>query len=213
MMSLLPKLLVLASPLFSWGDSLYLDPPRLGKVEDYATSGRVCHWIYTDIAVMEHNSASRWVIGLRPVSLDLQPEIDGLIESAVIDTVESEDLEEITTYWIGAASYEAQYYKGPWGKIEGILARLVPSFTVDVRDEPLGGGARAVHGTFYCGENATFRSVSGTYEIEAPPASTGIIHYLEALAEPDSIPLDQVYLDGILYLQGDFPLFFYVLEG
>lgn len=211
-MSWVFNLLVVSAPLFSWADSLYLDAPRLGIVDDFASSGRNSHWVYTDIAVMERNSASRWVIGLRPVSLDLQPEIKGLIESAAIDTLESEDLEEITTYWIGTASYESRNYKGPWSKIDGILARLVPSFTVDVKDEPLGGGARAVHGTLYCGENATFRSASGTYEIEAPPASAGIAEYLNLLANKDSITVNRLSLGGILYLQGEFPLFFYVLE-
>jgi hypothetical protein len=212
-MSLLLDFLMLAAPLFSWGDSLYLDAPRLGKVEDYAASGRFCHWVYTDIAVMERNSASRWVIGLRPVSLRLKPEIDGIVQNAVIDSVESDDLEELTTYWIGADAYPSQFYKGPWTKIDGLLARLAPSFTVDVKDAPAGGGTQAVHGTLYCGENAIFRSASGTYEIKAPAASAKITEYLHALADKDSITVDQLSVDGILYLQGSFPLFFYVMGG
>jgi hypothetical protein len=123
----------------------------------------------------------------------------------------SEDLKPDKRYWIGTCFYEAQHHQGPWDEIERILSSLIPSYMVDVRDEPLGSGPRAVHGTIYCGENAAFRSASGTYEIEAPPASSGIAKYLNLLADKDSITVDRLSIGGILYLQGDFPLFFYVL--
>jgi len=210
-MSVLFGLVALASPLFSWGDSLYLDAPRLGKVDDYDVSGRTCHWVYTDIAVMERNSASRWDIGLRPIPLAEQRVIDELVETAAVDSVPSEDLEETVTYWIGGNAYQPQHHQGPWQRIEGILAGLEPAYTVEVRSEPLGAGARAVRGTFYCGENAVFRSASGTYEIPAPPASAGVAEYIKSWADARSISVEQVCMDGILYLQGGFPLFFYVM--
>jgi hypothetical protein len=211
-MSWVFSVLVICAPLFSWADSLYLDAPRLGVVDDFASSGRNCHWVYTDIAVFEQNSASRWRIGLRPIPLSEQSMIDGIIESASVEEAESDELKPDKKYWVAGHLYEAQHYKGPWDEIERMLAGLIPSYTVDVGDEPLGSGARAVHGTLYCDENATFRSASGTYEIEAPPASSGIAEYLNLLANKDSITVDQLSIGGILYLQGEFPLFFYVLE-
>ncbi|MEA3310776.1 MAG: hypothetical protein U9Q76_01005 [candidate division WOR-3 bacterium] len=212
-MSWVFSLFVVSVPLFSWADSLYLDPPRLGMIDEFASSGRTSQWVYTDIAVFEQNSASRWVIGLRPVSLSLKPEIDALLESPSIDTVESDDLEELTTYWIGANAYQTQFYKGPWTKIDGILSRLVPSFTVDVKDAPRGAGAQAVHGTLYCGEDFVFRSASGTYEVRAPEAASGVGAYLEVQIERRGITTaEDLGLGGILYLQGNHPLFFYVLE-
>ena len=211
-MSWVFNLLVISAPLFSWADSLYLDVPRLGVVDDFASSGRNCHWIYTDIAVFEQNNASRWCIGLRPIPLGEQSRIDEIIESACVDAAESEELKPDKKYWVGTCFYEAQHHEGPWEEVERMLAGLTPSYTVDVRDEPLGGGARAVHGTFYCGDNATFRSASGTYEIEAPPTSTGVQEYLEQLTESRSLSVYNLAVNGILYLQGDFPLFFYMLE-
>jgi hypothetical protein len=212
-MAVIIYLLTAYSPLFSWGDSLYLDAPRMGKVEDYSVSGRTCYWVYTDIAVMERNSASGWVIGLCPVKLNVKPEIDALIQSASIDSVESADLEEITTYWIGEDAYPSQYFRGPWTQIDALMSRLTPSFTVDIHDEPVGGGARAVHGTLYWGDQPVFRSLLGTYQLQAPPASVGLTQYLDKITKRDSVELDQIALDGIMYLQGDFPLFFYVKGG
>lgn len=212
-MSWVFNLLVFAVPIFSWADSLYLDPPRLGMIDDFASSGRNSQWVYTDIAVFEQNNASRWCIGLRPIPLSEQSRIDAIIENARMDTTDSEELEPDKRYWIAEHLYEAQHYQGPWTEIEKILARLTPSYTVDVADAPRGTGAQAVQGTLYCGEDFVFRSASGTYEIEAPQAAWGVREYLKEQRERRGITTaEDPGVGGILYLQGEFPLFFYVLE-
>jgi hypothetical protein len=212
-MSWVFSVLVVCAPLFSWADSLYLDAPRLGMIDEFASSGRNCHFIYTDIAVFEQNSASRWRIGLRSIPLSEQPRIDGVVKGASVEEAESDELKPDKRYWIGGHLYEAQQYKGPWNEIERILAGLAPSFTVDVEDSPQGAGAQAVYGTLYCGERLLFRSASGTYQIEAPAAAAGVQEYLGQLAASRSASVDDLEVNGILYLQGEFPLFLYVLEG
>jgi len=207
------SLFVISVPLFSWADSLYLDPPRLGMIDEFASSGRTSQWIYTDIAVFEQNSASRWVIGLRPIPLSEQPRIDAIIENARVDTADSEELKPDKSYWIAEHLYEAQHCQGPWAEIEKILAGLTPSYTVDVKDAPVGAEEQAVYGTLYCGEDFVFRSASGTYEIRAPEAASGVGAYLEVQRERRGITTaEDLGIGGILYLQGNHPLFFYALE-
>lgn len=210
-MSTLFSLIVLSAPLFSWGDSLYLDAPRLGKVEFFSESGRTSHWIYTDIAVLERNASSGWRIGLRPVALADQKVITRLADSSNVTYEAAADLKPAISYWVGDSLYEVQLYRGPWSEIDALLFRTTPSFMIDVRDEPVGAGTKAVHGTLYWGETPVFRSVSGIYQLAAPAAASGVGRYLEALAARQSVSVDELTVNGILYLQGDFPLVFYVL--
>ncbi len=211
-MSLICSLVVFSSPLFSWADSLYLDPPRLGMIEDYASSGRICQWLYTDIAVLERNSASRWAMGLRPIPLGEQRFINELVSNPGISRYESPELKKVAYYWIGDSFYSPQYYQGPWKRVEQTLAGLAPSCLVDVREGPMGAGAQAIQGTLYMGEDSHFQSASGTYRLAAPAPDTSVRAYLGDLAECRSQKVEELALDGILYLQGSSPLFFYLLE-
>lgn len=212
-MNVIVVLSLWAAPLFSWADSLYLDPPRLGMVEDYAASGRTLEWLYTDIVVLERNSASRWVMGLRSIPVGEQRFIDELVRNPGLIEYESPELKQVTYYWIGGSFYSPQHYQGPWGRIDGVLKSLAPSCLVDVRDAPAGAGAQAVHGTLYLGEDSHFQSASGNYRLTAPAPDSSVRAYLVQTAERFSLNADELSLDGILYLQGSSPLFFYVLEG
>lgn len=211
-MSWVIGVILVSGPILSWDDSLYLEVARLGVVDDFAFNGRSYQWVYCDVAVYELNSEWRWCMGLRPIPQKEQSVIAGIIEDARIDTVESLDLEALTSYWIGDHLYECQYHEGPWKRIDDLFSRLMPSYTIDVRDEPLGAGMKAVHGMLYCGEEMRFRSVSGSYEVKLPPVSLSVMAYLDELAARRSLSFDDLEVPGILYLEDDSPLFFYVLE-
>lgn len=205
-MSWVFSVILASAPLFSWADSLYLDPVRLGMVEYYAEEGREAHFIYSNVAVYENNSASGWKMGLCSVPLIVQPQIDAILNDSKIDSEESADLEKLAIYIVGPGSYPLQQYKGPWDEIEALLAGLRPKYTVQVREGGEGAGSRAVCGTLYVGDDFRFQSAAGDYRTEAPQPAQGIKEYLE------ENHLD-TEISGILYLQGDFPLFFYPVEG
>ncbi len=212
-MSLVFNIILLSAPLLSWGrDSLVLDTARLGITREDASSS-VSEWIFADIVVIEQNTPSSWLLGLRPIPLGDQASIDELVRGAEVEPVESDEYVAGTTYYIGSQGYTIGKYKGPWGKMENLLARLAPANTIPIRDSLLRGEASAVSGDLYCGQNPTFRSASGTYNLPAPAPSARVSQYLESQAERRGTTVDELAIRGILYLQGSTPLFFYVMEG
>ncbi|MBN2380798.1 hypothetical protein JXM67_13450 [candidate division WOR-3 bacterium] len=211
-MSWVLGIILFSGPIFTWGDSLYLDLPRLGKVADFSSNGRSYHWVYNDVVIYELNSEWRWCIGIKQIQPDMQSKIAEITDSLYVDSVESAELEELTRYWIDEHFFETRYYQGPWKSIDNLLSRLTPSYTFDVRDEPMGTGMVAVHGML-CGEGMSFRSVSGTYETQTPSLSADVTEYLETLAQKRSVLMDDLDVDGILCIKDNVPMLFYVLEG
>jgi hypothetical protein len=207
------SLILLSAPLLSWGrDSLVLDTARLGITTDGALSS-TAQWVYADIVVMERNTADRWSLGLRPIPVGQQQTIDDFAKDAEAEPEESGEYIAGTTYYIGSRDYAIGKFKGPWEKMEALIARLAPASAVSITDSPQENGASAVSGDLYCGENATFRSASGTYNLSAPPPSARVSEYLASEAEEKGVPVDELVLKGILYLEGSLPLFFYISEG
>jgi len=208
-MSLVFSLLVYSAPLFSWGDSLYLDKARLGTViyDDGYLSWSLC--IHTDIAVALRCEGSEHSIGLRPFPIGDQKPFEAFLSGVVITPRTDASISKGSAFYCFKDTlYDKAFYNGPWDEIDGFLAGFSPSSYVSVTDEPT-SGTQAIYGTLYIGEMSTFRSESGTYQIDAPPATLGT--RFEALNESggDSSLLETEGVKGILYLQGSFPLFFY----
>jgi len=201
------------NPVLVWDDSIYLQIPRLGKVEDYAANGRVYHWIYEDMALYELNSEWRWCTGIKHLTADECSKVDALLEDYSVEEEESPDLEELTSYWFCDSMYDAQNFRGPWVEITRLLGNLEPDYTVDVRDERTGAGLVAVHGSLKCAQGAGFISVSGDTRIQGPSLSGDVVSYLRELIESRFAPLGELTLSGILYYTDEEPQFFYVLEG
>ncbi len=211
-MSLVFSLLFLSAPLLSWGrDSLVLDTARLGITTEGASSS-VSQWIYADVVVIERNTTTSWTLGLGSIRLGDQQAIDDFAKGAEVEPEESDEYVAGTTYYIGSQGYAIGKYKGPWGKMENLLARLAQVNTVPIRDSLVPGGPSAVYGDLYCGSNAAFRSASGTFNLAAPAASTSVAEYLAKQAQKRGVTADELVLKGILYLQSSTPLFFYVME-
>jgi len=211
-MSLCLAISMFSAPILLWSDSLYLDVPRLGVVQDFSFNGRSYQWLYSDFAVYELNAESRWCMGIKDIPGKEQTVIDDIIKNAVVNTVESLDLEIVTRYLIDGVFYESQYYSGPWNDMDKLFRSLMPSYTTEVRNEPVGAGVKFVHGTLGCGSQASFRSISESYNINAPEASSSTNHYFQGLAKRRFSELDELDVDGVLCLDEDTPRFFYILE-
>jgi len=184
----------------------------LGKTQYYAVGGKIAQWIFTDIAVYERNSQLRWVIGVHLLSPDVRRQIEFLVDTVEIDSVDSDELYADTRFWIRGTSYDPQFFQGPWTKIEGSFVKLRPSFTVDVRYNALGSGTKAIYGTLLCGENFVFQSASGDYCLNAPPVTGEMISYARKRALRLSTKLENLQISGILYIHDNRPHFFYATE-
>lgn len=169
-------------------------------------------WIYANVIVIERNTPSSWTLGLGSIRLADQQAIDDFAKGAEVEPEEPNEYVAGTTYYIGSQGYAIGKFKGPWGKMENLLARLAQVNTVPIRDSLVPGGSSAVYGDLYCGSNATFRSASGTFNLAAPAASTSVAEYLAGQAQKRGVTADELVLKGILYLQSSTPLFFYVME-
>jgi hypothetical protein len=211
-MNLIFNILLFFAPLFSWGKaSLYLDTARLGFVR-YDETSRVSLWAYTDIIFYEKNSISTWHCGLKPIPLAEQPLVSEIVEKAEITPYESDEYLAGTTYYIGSQSYDPGKNKGPWSKIDNLLSRLAPTAITAVSDSAPANTTSCVYGQFYSGDVPTFRSAAGVFELKAPEPSLRVQEYLKSRSQKSGLDYNTLSIQGILYLQGGLPLFFYLIE-
>jgi len=211
-MSLVYSLFLFSSPFFAWGDSLYLDSPRLGSVswDDGEVTWSQC--IYTDITVALLREAEQYSIGLRPVPIGEQKPIQLFLESAVVESKADSTTVSLTQgYWFRGKLYNASACNGPWEDIDMMLARLSPTNYIKVSPSSM-GGTEAIAGTLYTSDRSTFRSSAGTYELAAPSLTTDAYELIVNRADSDTSQIETRGVAGILYLQAGFPLFFYIID-
>ncbi|MBD3286927.1 hypothetical protein GF359_09805 [candidate division WOR-3 bacterium] len=210
-MSLVYSLLFFSSPLFAWGDSLYLDPPRLGSVSMDKDEITWCQCIYTDIVVTLLKEDGQYSIGLRPVPVAERKPIKTFLETASVNVKADSSVDRMTQgYWLSGKLFDASSYNGPWEDIDMMLGRLSPTNYVKV-SRSSSGGTEAISGILYISDNSTFRSESGTYQLNTPPLTGNALELITRHAA-DTTLLETEGVEGIVYLQAGFPLFFYLTD-